>query len=141
MALKQTELQTLINTNLQSNSNIPAYKHREVEQELVKSIYGGITILSGTGSWEWNLKLYKKSDIVYISGYITNPFFSIRGAGSVVTTIPNPDFASSNEIKIPCVTNSIKPFLIRIVANTIYIHSSLSQFDTIYINGHYKITE
>lgn len=141
MAKTKAELQTLITTNLPSNGNIQAVKHREVEQEIVNNIYGETFTMSGTGTWEYQLTLIKKGDLVYIRGFITNTLFSTRQANTLIATIASPLFYAGGETILTCVTLQNKATTLRINGGAIYVNSSVDTFNTIYINGYYKYTE
>lgn len=142
MALTKTQLEALVSTNLADNTNIPAELHREVENELINSIYGDTIIQSGTGAtFYYELKFYKKQDIVYVTGYITNVTLTTLQSGTLVFLITNPLYSSSNNTIIPCATLQNANVLLRINLNSVYLNSILAPLSTLYINSHYKITE
>lgn len=142
MALTKTQLEALVSTNLADNTNIPAIQHREVENELINSIYGSSITQSGTGAtFSYELKFYKKQDIVYVTGYITNVTLTTLQSGALALLITNPLYYSTDNTIIPCATLQNANALIRIYQNSVYLNSILAPLSTLQINSHYKITE
>jgi hypothetical protein len=144
MALTKTGLQTLVSTNLADNSNIPAELHREVENELINSIYGSVHTQSAVGgNIPYSIRIEKRGDLCFISGEVENETPQSMQVGTNIFNITNVSFAPASTQYIPITAKEGGSSSVIKITSTgvVTLNALLGQFTPMVFSTHYKITE
>jgi len=144
MALTKTQLEALVSTNLADNTNIPATLHREVENELIDSVYGSVHTQSSVGgNIPYSIRIEKRGDLCFISGEIENGTPQSMQVGTNLFNITNVSFAPANTQYIPITAKEGgSSSVIKITsAGVVILNALLWQFTPMVFSTHYKITE
>ncbi len=142
--ITKTQMQTLVNTNLQDDSDITAEELREVQDIFIDEFFNETTNLTTTGvaSTTCNLKFSKNGNWCWVRGTLRNATLNIIG-DLTICNLPTGLEAKTGENTLANIVevSTLQNGLVSFSGTGIYLTTNIGSGNSVRINTIYKLND